>query len=311
MRSERNRFRLTKHNFSVAIKILFLLPFFFLLTVLPANALQENPEAFIKIADNGYVPFWSPDGKFIVYGGTGDVPCVFKVRIADGYIERMTEQQGFHPVVSPDGKFITYDSLGAQGTLLRILFSDGKVFPLAKTQISGNFSFWAPDGKNIVYNSEGDIWKLDVASERISLLFHSEDNDERPAWSPDGKHIAFDSGDPQWTGNVDIFVMDADGKNLTKLTDDPKIDAQPNWSPDGRWIAFMSEQSGNRDIWIMRADGTQKTQVTYDSGMDVWPRWSPDGKKLAFGSQRKTQSDGTIHIWILDLEIQLEKSLLK
>ncbi len=233
--------------------------------------------------------------------------CVFKVRISDGYVEQMTAQRGFHPVVSPDGKYITYDSLGAKGTLLKISFVDGAPDSLSKDSVAGNFSYWSPDGAAVVFTNEGNLWKLDMASGSISLLHASENNDSRPAWSPDGSRIAFDAGDPKWKGNVDVYVMDADGKNVKQLTDHPKIDSQPNWSPDEKWIAYMSEESGNRDIWIMRSDGTHKTQVTSDPGMDVWPRWSHDGRRLAYGSQREQDSPSTIHIWIIDLEKQLEK----
>ncbi len=191
---------------------------------------QENPKAFTKIGENGYVPFWSPDGKHIVYGGTGDLTCVFKVRISDGHLEQMTEQRGFHPVVSPDGKHITYDSLGAKGTLLKISFKDGTPVSLSKDRVAGNFSYWSPDGAAIVYTNKGNLWKLDIASGSISSLYASESSNSRPAWSPDSLKIAFDAGDPNWKGNVDVFVMDADGNNVKQLTDHPKIDSQPNWS---------------------------------------------------------------------------------
>lgn len=142
---------------------------------------QEHPEAFTKIAENGYILFWSPDGKYIVYGGTGDLMCVFKVRVNDGHVEQMTAQRGFHPVVSPDGKYITYDSLGARGTLLQITFADGTSVPLSEDRVAGNFSYWSPDGSAIAYTNEGDLWKLDVSSGSISSLHASENNDSRPA----------------------------------------------------------------------------------------------------------------------------------
>ncbi|MCJ7581073.1 MAG: DPP IV N-terminal domain-containing protein [Candidatus Aminicenantes bacterium] len=286
--------------------------FFIILFTPVASGLyaQEHPEAFTKVAENGYYPFWSPDGKYIVYGGIGSSINVFKVRVSDLKVEQMTEQRGFHPAVSPDGKYITYDSLGARGTLLEISFEDGIPRPLSKDRVAGNFSYWSPDGKAITYTNEGNLWKLDVASGKISPLYVSTNNDSRPAWSPDGLKIAFDSGDANWEGNVDVYIMDADGKNIKQLTNHPKIDSQPNWSPDGQWITYMSEASGNRDIWIMRIDGTKKTQVTFDPGMDVWARWSPDGKKLAFGSERQVENGATSHIWIIDLEKHLGENFL-
>jgi len=270
-----------------------------------AQSVKEKPEAFKKIVSNGYIPSWSPDGKFIVYGSTGPPFNVFKVRLSDLRVEQLTQNGGYHPAVSPDGQVIMYDTRGTMGTLQKIHFSDGSPAPFSKDTISGNFSCWSPDGKFIIYTNKGDLWQLNIKKGEISLFYASKETDSRPVWSPDGSKIAFDSGEPQRTGNAEIYVLGADGKDLKQLTDHSKIDAQPHWSPDGQWIAFMSEQSGNRDIWIMKADGSQKTQLTFDPGTDVWPRWSPDGTKIAFGSQRQVEDKRAFDIWVIDLAKQL------
>lgn len=281
--------------------------FLLVITILTSTAqsVREKPEAFRKIVSNGYIPSWSPDGQFIVYGSTSPLFNVFKVRLSDLRVERLTQNGGYHPAVSPDGQFITYDSRGAMGTLQRIRFSDGSQVPFAKDTIAGNFSCWSPDRKFIAYTNKGDLWQLNMETGEIRSLYASEKIDTRPSWSPDGSKIAFDSGDPRQTANADIYTLEVDSKNLKQLTDHPKLDAQPDWSPDGKWIAFLSEKSGNRDIWIMKMDGSQKTQLTFDKGMDVWPRWSPDGKRIAYGSQRQVKDKRVFDIWVIDLVRQL------
>ena len=54
-----------------------------MILTLAALSSQEKPDAFKKVAPNGYIPSWSPDGKFIVYGSTGSPFNVFKVRLSD------------------------------------------------------------------------------------------------------------------------------------------------------------------------------------------------------------------------------------
>jgi TolB protein len=270
----------------------------------------ENPDAFERIADNGYCPCWTPDGSCIVFGGFAPSWNIFKVNLNDKKIVQLTFDRGYHPAVSPGGRFVTYDSRGAMGILKMISLSNGKQVDLADRIITGNFSSWSPDGKTIVFNRAGALWTFNRAIGKEIKIYTSGNNDSRAVWSPDGTRIAFDSGFPRQDGNVDIFVMNSDGTNLKQLTDHPKIDSQPSWSPDGRWLAYMSQQSGNRDIWIMSADGTQKTRLTIDPEIDVWPRWSPDGKKIAFGSQRQTKSKKQTNIWIIQLEKQLEKDFL-
>lgn len=285
----------------------FLLGFF----LQPHSMNGERCDAFEKIVDNGYFPCWSPDGRFIVYGGFAPSWNIFKVNLSDRKKVQLTFDRGYHPAISPDKRFITFDSTGAMGTLNMISLSDGKKIKLADRVIYGNFSNWSPDGKTIVFNRAGSIWRFDRATGKEVKIYTSGNNDSRAVWSPDGTRIAFDSGFPQKDGNVDVFVMSSGGANLKQLTDNPKIDSQPSWSPDGKWIAFMSLQNGNRDIWIMRSDGSQKTRLTTDPAMDVWPRWSPDGKKIAFGSQRNTRSPNKTNIWIVDLERLLGENFFK
>jgi len=282
-----------------------------LVTGILVSAGIENPEAFEKIADNGYCPCWSSDGQHLVFGGIAPSWNIFKVNIKDKKLVQLTFNRGYHPAVSPDNEFIVYDSRGAMGTLQKIRFEDGKSETLAKKNLAGNFSSWSPDGKYLIYTRNSKLWKFNLNSGEEMELYSMETIISRPSWSPDGSKIVFDAGNPRQNRNFDIYIINSDGTNLKQLTDHPKIDSQPHFSPNGKWIAFMSEQSGNRDIWIMKIDRSHKTQLTDNPKMDVWPRWSPDGEKIAFGSQRHSKSEKEINIWVINLEKQLGKNFFK
>lgn len=268
---------------------------------------KENPEAFEKIAANGYCPCWSINGKYIVFGGTAPSWNIFRIDLEEKNLVQLTSGQGYHPAVSPDDSSVIYDTRGAMGTLQKISLEDGKPEILAPQPIPGNFSTWSSDGKYLIYSRQGKLWKFDTKFYQEMELFSIETPILRSTWSPDGTKIAFDSGNTRDNGNMDVYIINADGTHLQQLTDHPKIDSQPHFSPDGKWLTFMSEQSGNRDIWIMRIDGSHKIRLTYDPKMDIWPRWSPDGKKIVFGSQRNSTSEEQINIWIVNLEKQLGK----
>ncbi len=269
---------------------------------------EETPEAFRKIAANGYCPSWSPDGSRIVYGSTGDDAYeVWIVRLADGETTRLTTGGGFHPAVSPDGKHVTFDDRGAHGRIHRMTITGGEPVRLTPQSMEGNFSNHSPDGATIIFEAGGDIWSMPSEGGEASRVISREVHETRPVYSPDGKKIAFDAADGGRSGNRDIWVYDTVGKSFSRLTNDPGKEIQPHWSPDGTMIAYMAERSGNREIWIMKADGSAAVQVTFQKGSDVWPRWAPDGRRLAFGSDRS----GSMDIWIVDLEKQLGKGFLK
>ncbi len=261
---------------------------------------QETNEAFTEVSPGGYCPFWSPDGSFLVYGGTSgsDKLRISKVTLYDSKLENLTPEGGFHPSISTDGKYFSYDTKGMGGEIIRVSFEDGSIAKVTPEGMEGNFSNWSKDGSKIVFDSGGDIWEVPANGGTATKIADRDSVCKRPNWSPDGKKIAFDSGTLSWqNGIVDVFVKDLSSGRIVQLTEEPGVDAQPCWSPDGKWIAYMSEQSGNRDIWIMKNDGTNKTKITSNPQMDVWPRWSPDGRKLAYGAM----AGQSINIWIVDL----------
>jgi TolB protein len=261
----------------------------------------EDPEAFTRIAENGYCAAWSPDGSRIVYGSMGNEEYqIWSVRLVDKKTQQLTTTGAFHPAFSPDGKYVTYDDRGARGRIYRMAVAGGVSTRLTPVSMEGNFSNWSPDGSTIVFSSGGDIWSMPSDGGEASVIISRREQATRPVFSPDGKKIAFDSADAERRGDRDIWVYDMVEETYSRLTNDPGKDIQPHWSPDGTMIAYMSEKSGNRDIWIMRADGSAQVQVTFNEGMDVWPRWAPGGRRLAFGSDRAGSTD----IWVVDLERQ-------
>lgn len=269
---------------------------------------EETPEAFTKVAENGYCPSWSPDGSQIVYGSMGtEAYEVWAVRLADGETRQLTAGGGFHPAVSPDGKHVTYDDRGARGRIYSMSITGGEPVRLTPESMGGNFSGHSPDGATIIFTAGGDIWSMPSEGGEASKVLSRDVHETRPVYAPDGKRIAFDSADVERSDNRDIWVYDTVEKIFSRLTNDPGKEIQPHWSPDGSMIAYMSEKSGNRDVWIMKADGSAAVQVTFHEGVDVWPRWAPDGKRLAFGSDRSGSTD----IWVVDLEKELGRDFLK
>jgi hypothetical protein len=81
---------------------------------------------------------------------------------------------------------------------------------------SPNFS---PDGKTIAFaalrGAVGDIYAVDLATEKITNLTEDNFNDSGPTYSPDGKYIIYVA---RVSGNEKLFRLDLDTKKKTQVT---------------------------------------------------------------------------------------------
>lgn len=140
---------------------------------------------------------------------------------------------------------------------------------------------WSPDGTQLAYQAENDIYVVSVAGVvPVNLTNAGPDEiNQHPAWSPDGRHIAFAStrGNHGLRSGLRIYLMNADGSNPVKLTEGQA--ESPSWSPDGSKIVFMSNRRTHHfDIWMVNPDGSNPvrvSQVAASEDAQMFPAWSP------------------------------------
>ncbi len=149
---------------------------------------------------------------------------------------------------------------------------------------------WSPDGKNLAFVRDMDIYVMDEFGINPSSLPQGADNKAGPEYSHDGSKIAYASNAQNVKG--DIYVMDVGGGNPTPVTDSASMDAAPTWSPDGTKIAFVSDRDGNNEIYVKDAAlAAIPIRLTTNAGTDSAPDWSPDGTKIAFHTNRGNNVD--------------------
>lgn len=84
----------------------------------------------------------------------------------------------------------------------------------------------SPDGNQIAFSYQGDIWVVPAEGGVARRLTIHESYEASPAWSPDGKKIAFVGNR---YGNNDVFVTDLNGSTPQRLTHHSASDNEPTW----------------------------------------------------------------------------------
>jgi Periplasmic component of the Tol biopolymer transport system len=73
----------------------------------------------------------------------------------------------------------------------------------------------SPDGKQIAFSWQGDLWLVSSDGGEAKRLTVHEGYDYAPVWSPDGSKIAFTS---DRYGNDDVFVLNLRDGTIQRLT---------------------------------------------------------------------------------------------
>lgn len=154
--------------------------------------------------------------------------------------------------------------------------------------------FWTKDGKDLIYNSGGKLYRLAAdgkgSPELIPAGNAGEINNDH-VLSPDGKEIGIsDNSAPDDKSR--IYIIPFSGGNPRLITPSGPSYLH-GWSPDGKTLVYCAERSGNFDVYAIPATGGKEVRLTTTPGLDDGPEYSPDGKYIWFNSVRT----GIMQIW--------------
>ena len=155
---------------------------------------------------------------------------------------------------------------------------------------------WSPDGKYLLLNSQGKLWRLPVGAtvsaahlDEIDLHGLEHCNNDKSV-SPDGKSIAFSSSGK--AKGSQVYTVAAAGGEPKLIV--PEIPSYFHaFSPDGAWLSFVSQRNGHFNLFRVPMDGGEQSRLTSKPSYDDGPDYSPDGKWIYFNSDRS----GSWDIW--------------
>lgn len=150
---------------------------------------------------------------------------------------------------------------------------------------------WSPDGKYLLLNSGGRLYKLPASggdpAEVDTGAVNRVNNDH--GISPDGKLFVISAGH--------MYTLPSSGGTPVQITSKTPS-YYHGWSPDGRTLAYCANRDKNFDLYAIAVEGGEEKRLTTHPGYDDGPDYSPDGKWIYFNSDRS----GSWDIWRIPAE---------
>jgi Tol biopolymer transport system component len=157
---------------------------------------------------------WSPDGSWIVTGGSdAEGPGLFKIPLDGGAPVKLVTGEARNPVWSPGGDLIVYATpfAGAGGRdALRGMRPDGTPVELPKVAVRlGGAHRFLRNGSGLVYLpgiESRDFWLVDLTTNELRQLTRFSDRGYSNVFdiTPDGRYLVFD----RTRRNSDIVLID-------------------------------------------------------------------------------------------------------
>ncbi|MGB7342369.1 MAG: DPP IV N-terminal domain-containing protein [Phototrophicaceae bacterium] len=211
----------------------------------------------------------------------------------------------FGGVWSPTGDTFAYFSSHPRNIsdIYTISFPDETVRNLTQTDtLSESNPYWTPDGTDLLYRLNGDLYLLNLASGERRLLVNIESADiesQSPVWSPDGEWLIFYTRSfINGQNRLQAYVVARDGTALRQLRIPTAINSTVTWSPDSQQVAFI----GNQNDILFYDLASNRIETVTGTNRRFAPSWSPDGRWIAFIENR--------HLYVYDTHTAQIRPLL-
>lgn len=199
----------------------------------------------------------------------------------------------------PKEDYIPYqDYIGSRLEVMNVETGNRKVLMSSKHSIQA--PNWTPDGKTLIYNSNGLLYNYDLDSGRVSMLntgFANRNNNDH-VLNKEGSMIAISHHNVDDNGDSSIYYLPISGSDEPVKVTKEGVGASylHGWSPNGKKMIFTGNRNGSYNIVEVDVRTGKEEMLTETKSLDDGSEYSPDSKKIYFNSNRT----GTMQIWRMD-----------
>jgi TolB protein len=247
-----------------------------------------------KRGDSFYAFVSAKDGKLEPAGTATKLTLTAPFYVGIGvcaHDKNVTERAVFtdvrlHDLSPATGRTILYSALET----ISVESTDRRVAWVAPARLES--PNWSRDGSNLLFNQEGEIYRLPLSGAEPTLLSTAPEGDcnRNHGISPDGQLLAETCRMPG--KEYRVFVQSLEGGSPKPITQDgPSY--WSGWSQDGKTLFISRETGGSYAIYSIPATGGKETRLISTTSLDSGSDESGDGESIFFSADRT----GWMQIW--------------
>jgi TolB protein len=153
---------------------------------------------------------------------------------------------------------------------------------------------WTPDGKTLIYNRNGRLYRFDLATRAVTELdtgFAIRNNNDH-VLSFDGTRLGISHHTADDNNRSNVYTLPLSGGVPVRVT---KLGPSylHGFSPDGTYLIYTGQRNNELDIYRIPVEGGEEVRLTTATGVDDGSEYTPDGQWIYFNSTRS----GLMQIW--------------
>lgn len=150
----------------------------------------------------------------------------------------------------------------------------------------------SPDGKTLIFNAAGYLWKKSLPNGKPARLTNGTDLEFEPSFSKDGKYLVYVTWNDSTMGAICRLDMVAPKSKPEKLTSEKAIYREPSFSgKDINTIVYRKEEGNDHQgfvntlepgIYLLEVKAAKKSTSTLITKDGEYPTFNNDGTRIYY-----------------------------